>query len=60
MGALNASLALGKIISDLQQECQAELEHQNIWECVSETIMHEILLSKILPAIILHYFEVVL
>ena len=60
MGALNASLVFGAIMSALQQECQAEVEHQNIRDCVSEVIMYGIVLFKILLAIILQYFEVVL
>ena len=48
------------MMSDLQQECQAEAEHQNIQDCGSEVIMDGIVLLKILLAIILQYFEVVL
>ena len=60
MGDLNASLVLGEIISSLKQECQAEVEHQNIRDCGSEVIMDDIMLFKILLSIILQYFEVVL
>ena len=60
MGALNASLVFRAIMSAVQQECQAEAEHQNIWDCGSEVIMDVIVLFKILLAIILQYFEVVL
>ena len=60
MGDLNASLIFGEIMSDLQQECQAEVEHQNILDCGLEVIMDDIMLFKILLAIILQYFEVVL
>ena len=60
MGYLNASLVFREMVSALQQECQAEVEHQNIRDCGSEVIMDEIVLFKILLAIILHYFEVVL
>ena len=56
MGALNSSLVFGEIISALQQECQAEVEHQNIQDCVSGVIMDDIVLLKILLAIILQYF----
>ena len=60
MGYLNTSLVLGGIMSSLQQEFQAKLEHQNIRNCGSEVIMNDIVLFKILLAIILQYFEVVL
>ena len=60
MVAPNASLVFRAIISALQQECQAELEHQNIQDCGSEVIMYGIVLLKILLDIILQYFEVVL
>ena len=60
MGALNESLVLGEIISSLKQECRVEVEQQNIWDRGFEVIMDGILLFKILLAIILHYFEVVL
>ena len=60
MGALNASLVFGEIMSDLQQECKAEVEHQKIRDCGLELIMDDIVLFKILLAIILQYFEVVL
>ena len=48
------------MISALQQECRAEVEHQNIPDCGSEVNMDYIMLFKILLAIILQYFEVVL
>ena len=60
MGDLNESLVLGEIISSLKQECQAEVEHQNIQDRGLEVIMDGIVLFKILLAIILQYFEVVL
>ena len=60
MGDLIASLVCGAMMSDLQQECQAEVEHQNIWDCGSEVIMDDIVLFKILLDIILQYFDVVL
>ena len=60
MGSLNASLVFRKIMSVLQQECQAVVETQNIRDCGSEVIMDDIVLLKILLAIILQYFEVVL
>ena len=60
MGDLNASLVFGEMVSDLQHNCQTEVEHQNIRDCGSEVIMDEILLFKIHLAIILQYFEVVL
>ena len=60
MGSLNASLVFRTIISSLQQECQAEVEHQNIRYCGSEMIMYDIVLFKLLLAIILQYFEVAL
>ena len=60
MVAPNASLVFRAIISALQQESQAELEHQNIQDCGSEVIMYGIVLLKILLDIILQYFEVVL
>ena len=60
MGALNASLVFGTMMSALQKECQAEVGHQNIWDCGSEIIMDDIVLFQILLAIILQYFEVVL
>ena len=56
MVALNASLVLGEIISSLKQECQAEVEHQNIWDCGLELILDDIVLFKILLYIILRYF----
>ena len=60
MGALNESLVFRVIMPALHHECQAEAEHQNIWDCGSEVIMDDIVLFKILLAIILQYFEVVL
>ena len=60
MGALNASLVLGEIMSDPRQECQVEVEHHNIRDCGLEVIMDDIVLFKILLAIILQYFEVAL
>ena len=60
MGALNASLVFGARMSALQQELQEEVEHQNIWYCGLEVLMNDIVLFKILLAIILQYFEVVL
>ena len=60
MGSLNASLVFRKIMSVLQQEFQAVVETQNIRDCGSEVIMDDIVLLKILLAIILQYFEVVL
>ena len=54
--ALNISLVFGGMVSALQQECQVEVEHQNIRDCVSEVIMDDIMFFKILPAIILQYF----
>ena len=56
MGALNSLLVFGEIISDLKQECQAEVENHNIQDCGSEVIMDYILLFKIFLAIILKYF----
>ena len=47
-------------MSGLKQECQVEVEHHNTRYCESEVIMDDILLFKILLAIILQYFEVVL
>ena len=41
MGDINVSLVFGVIISDLQQECQIELEHHNIQDCGSEVIMDD-------------------
>ena len=58
MVALNASLVFRATMSALQQECQAEVEHHNIWYCGYEVIMDDIVLFKILLPIILHYFEV--
>ena len=58
--ALNSSLVFGFIMPALQQECKVELEHQNIGVYVSEVIMDDIVLFKILLAIILQYFDVVL
>ena len=60
MGSLNASLVFGAIVPALQQECQVELEHQNIRYFGSEVIMDYIMFFKILLAIILQYFEVFL
>ena len=60
MGSLNASLVFRAIMSTLQHECQAEVEHQNIRDCGSEMIMDDIVLFKLLLAIILQYFEVAL
>ena len=60
MGALNASLVFGAMVSSLQQECQPEMEQQNIWYCGSEVIIDDIVLFKILLAIILNYFDMVL
>ena len=48
------------MMSTLQQEFQAEVEHQNIRDCVLEVIIDDIMLFKILLAIILQYFDVVL
>ena len=60
MGYLNASLVFRAMMSTLQQEFQAEVEHQNIRDCVLEVIIDDIMLFKILLAIILQYFDVVL
>ena len=60
MGDLNESQVFWAIMSALQQEFQVEVEHQKILECGSEVIMDGIVLFKILLAIILQYFEVVL
>ena len=60
MEAFNVSMFFGAMISALQQECQEEVEYQNICYCGSEVIMDDILLLKILQAVILQYFEVVL
>ena len=60
MGSLNASLVFRATISSLQHECQAEVEHQNIRDCGSEMIMDDMVLFKLLLAIILQYFEVAL
>ena len=60
MGDLNASLVSGEMTSTLQQEYQAEVEHQNIRDCVLVVIIYDIMLFKILLAIILKYFDVVL
>ena len=59
-GALNASLVFRAIMPSLQQECQTEVEHQNIRYYGLEVIMDDIMLFKILLSIILQYFEVVL
>ena len=48
------------MMSALQKKCRAEVEHQNIQDCGSEVIMDDIVLFKILLAIILQYFDVVL
>ena len=48
------------MMSALQQKCQAEVEHQNIQDCGSEVIIDDIVFFKLLLAIILQYFEVVL
>ena len=56
MGALNASLVFGARMSALKQELQEEVEHQNIWYCGLEVLMDDIVLFKILLAIILQYF----
>ena len=60
MGDLNASLVFRSMMSALQQECQVEVKHHNIRDCGLEVIMDDIVLFKILLAIILQYFEVVL
>ena len=60
MGALNASPVFGATMSAPQQERQKEAEHQNIRYCGLEVIVYDIVLFKILPEIILLYFEVVL
>ena len=60
MGALNESLVFRVIMPALHHECQAEAEHQNIRECGLEVIMDDIIFFKLLLAIILNYFEVVL
>ena len=60
MVSLNASLVFRAIMPALQQEFQSEVEHQNIRYCGLEMIMDDILLFKLLLAIILQYFEVVL
>ena len=57
MGYINVSLVFKKIISSLQQKCQAEMEHQNICDCGLEFIMDDIVLFKILLAIILQFFR---
>ena len=44
MGALNASLVFGTMMSSLQQECQVEVEHQNIRDCGLELIIDAIVL----------------
>ena len=44
-------------MSALQQDFQAEVEHQNIWDCGLEVIMDYILLLKIILAVILQYFR---
>ena len=59
MGALNASLVFGATMPALQQDCQAEVERQNIRDCALEVIMVDIMLFKLLLVIILQYFEVV-
>ena len=59
-GTLNSSLLFGEMMSALQQECQAEVEQQNIWDCGLEMIMYDIMLFKLLQAIILQHFEMVL
>ena len=60
MEALNASLVFGAIMSALQQEWQADVEHDNIWKFGSDVIMYDIMLLKIILAVILQYFEVVI
>ena len=60
MVSLNASLVFKEIMSALQQECHAEVEHYNIQECGSEMIVDDMVLFKLLLAIILQYFEVAL
>ena len=60
MGAINVSLVFGMMVSDLQQKCQAEVEHQNIRKCGLEVIIYDIVLFKLFLSIILQYFEVVL
>ena len=60
MGALNSSLVFGGMIPDPEKERQAEVEHQKTRECGLEVTMNEIVLFKILLAIIIQYFEVVL
>ena len=60
MGDLNISLVLRAVVSDIKQGCQAETEHHNIRDCVSVVIIDDIVLFKILLAMFLQYFEVVL
>ena len=60
MGDLNSSLVFGAMLSSLKQECQEQVEHQNIQDYGSEVIMDEIMFFKILLAIILQYFELFL
>ena len=60
MGYFNESLVFGVTISELQQECHTEVEHQNIRDYGSEVIMDDMVLLKVLLLIILQYFEVVL
>ena len=48
------------MLSSLKQECQEQVEHQNIQDYGSEVIMDEIMFFKILLAIILQYFELFL
>ena len=42
MGALNASLVVGIMMTSLQQECQVEVEHHNIRYCGLELIIDTI------------------
>ena len=58
--ALNASMITREMMSALQQECQTYVEHQNIQDDGLEVIMDDNVLFKIILAIILNYFEVVL
>ena len=46
MGYFNASMVFGAMVSALKQECQSEVEHQNIRDFVSEVIMDDIVLFK--------------
>ena len=57
IGDLNISLIFRAMVSALKQECQSEVQHHNIQDYGSEVITDDILLLKILLAIILQYLR---